>query len=268
MNTYKLILIVTHNKDPHSIPTINSLRQLGVLTCKEYKTVVWVNESDLTNVQLEGVDVILSDINESLSCIYNEIIHNRYKGYESVTIFDDDTDISDWTFFEHKNVTGPYVIAPTVTYNGEKVYPIKINDNSIIDNDEYISGVKSINSGLTINREAVDILKKKYGCVFDSRFSFYGVDFSLFYRLNESREITINQIGNIEHSLSRLESSYEINSFRWKQKIFENILMVRNYPKYNSKIILVKVLVKLLMSLKVSTIKEALKVMLNNKSCM
>jgi hypothetical protein len=267
MNKYKLILVVTHNKEPESVVTVNSLRSLGIINNKEYKIVVWVNESNIINKHLEGADVILSKANENLSFIYNEVIHNRYAGYESITIFDDDTDV-DKSLFESDNIEGPYVLAPTVLYKDKKVYPIKIINNQVVGNEKYLTGIKSINSGLTISKEAVDILQKEYGTVFDSRFSFYGVDFSLFYRLNDINEIKIAQIGNIEHSLSRLEAKYEVNSFRWKQKIFENILMARNYPKYNSKVIFVKVLVKIIISLNISTIKQTLKVMVHNKSQM
>ena len=262
------VLVLLHNKTIEESKTISSMLSFKKKLNDEIELIIWNNGcSKGSEVYLDDdtydVKTINSYDNVNISQVYNKVIYDYFSS-QRIVIFDDDS-LVDISYISSLISFGEEpVICPDILFNGEKVYPISIDSNTVIDSNVKRS-IKSINSGLSLSRTLIDKIRDENGDVFDSRFSFYGVDFSFFYRLDRL-SIDVLQVGSLEHSLSRFEVTYSKNDFRWRQKLYENILMVRNYPEYNSKVLIIKVLCKVLISFSLNTISSSVRVFLNNMS--
>lgn len=262
-----LIIIVLYNKTPDESKTINSFIANNVFNKNNFKVVIWLNGNTNEDVIVKNATIISTKKNENLSYIYNTVIE-KFPNFDTYTIFDDDSNVSSEYLDSIIHIKCD-ILVPEVFQNEQKLYPISLDSSRILNKDEN-TNLKTISSGLTISRSLIKKIKKKHSDIFDSRFSFYGVDFSFFYRLAQLNDptLTIVQEGKIIHSLSRMEGGYKINSFRWQQKVFENILMRRNYPVYNSKLLFPKIILKCIFSFNVRFIIRALKVFIYNRSTM
>ena len=98
--------------------------------------------------------------------------------------------------------------------------------------NEYVT---AIGSGIIISKEAANIVKKKYGNIFDENFALYGVDTSFFIRLNKlALTENLTSIPGFEHSLSRLEvESADIKLFRKLERSYDFGLTLRHYPSFS-----------------------------------
>ncbi len=262
-STNIVILIVALNKTPAESLSFNSLRRTSV--GKNIEVVFWSNYYTGSEKNDEFTRHITCKRNINLSEVYNSVISkiSEDKKFNKLIILDDDTDVSD-AYIYAMLLSSSDVTVPEVYVSGKKVYPISIVSNLVVEASES-KGLKSINSGLCLSRSLIERLIKHNGNVYDERFSFYGTDFSLFYRLDKLG-VHLTQAGMVSHNLSRFSEAYRPNEFRWRQKIYENILMWRNYPEYNSRMIIVKVFIKLISNFKYSTFRSAINVLLKNKA--
>ena len=175
--------------------------------------------------------------NKPLSMIYNDSF-SKYRECERFIFFDDDTIVSE-EFLDVllDDIAGksydlkiPRIIEKDIELTcyplvNDKVYtgviPKNINDDKVF----------SIGSGLVVYKSLID----KFMCfgfdVFDERFALYGVDFSLFRRLEllkkKGVKFNISICGTLKHSLSSSEES--ISEWRYKERLIDLILSVKYY---------------------------------------
>ncbi|PML99984.1 hypothetical protein [Vibrio breoganii] len=255
-----LIIIVALDKKPQQTLTYRTL--CSTKYGQQLDIIFWSNKHKGQSFKKENLNFISSPQNLNLSQVYNNILNNNLN-YVRYMIFDDDSNINE-EYLESVIKSNSEICVPEVEVNENKVYPICIKSNRVVDST-VDGGFKSINSGICLSYKLIEKIKAEYGNVYDEKFSFYGTDFSLFYRLDKLG-VKVVQQGKISHSLSRLESIYEPNCFRWRQKLYENILMWRNYPKYNSPTLIIKVIVKLFVYFDRKTFRKAVGVLIRNRA--
>ncbi|MER3979940.1 glycosyltransferase [Klebsiella pneumoniae] len=189
-----------------------------------------VNES--LYFKKKNVTIIEHLANRSLSSIYNDFI--KGKSSERFVILDDDTEIldsyiSNLVFSRKKFDLG----LPIIRSNHDKkiYYPVNRN-TSLKDNFEYNhqKGDYSISSGMIISSKLINRLCKEVGNVFDERISLYGVDISLFKRLDKlviNKAVFIQSGTILEHDLSKF--SKDSSKFRKKELLIDLILQNNIY---------------------------------------
>ncbi|MCG3760579.1 hypothetical protein EXA21_09075 [Vibrio cincinnatiensis] len=167
--------------------------------------------------------------NRSLSIIYNEFISTYPSDY--YVIFDHDTDISD-SYFEllddvlcKRLVKDVYL--PIIYDNNIRYYPVT-NGKVFSELAGEIGNARTIASGVIFSNEIVDKVSGCFGNVFDTRFYFYGVDSTFFFRLNHLG-VTYYVTSSLNHSLSRNEKNEDSSYFRIKERSYDFGLTVRHY---------------------------------------
>lgn len=206
--------------------------------------------------------------NSPLSSIYNDFI-NENETSDFYMILDDDSDI------DLKNVItslspGLDLMLPVIKDKGENkvIYPevngILLQHYNIKSDDELIS----ISLGLVLSKNIIDFYKKELNFVFDERFCLYGVDTSFFRNLNIIKAKTPIKIvfyGPMFHEISRLNSGY--SAFRYKERLFDAILINRNYNNnyIHNWIVYIKVIVKCLIKKEMKWIPQMLNVIIKGK---
>ena len=176
--------------------------------------------------------------NKPLSMIYNDTFI-KYPEFGRFVFFDDDTMISEDFFnmvFSGDSDSICDLKIPSIIEKdtGLTCYPL-VNDKVYtgdIPREIKDSKVFSIGSGLVIYRSLVNKFAN-YGLdVFDDRFALYGVDFSLFRRMNllkdKGMDFNILICGALKHSLSSSEKS--ISEWRYRERLIDLILSVKHYP--------------------------------------
>ena len=191
--------------------------------------------------------------NSSLSVIYNEFLKGNADRY---FIFDDDTTVpSDYLkIIDSDELNTPIDLQlPLVksVMTDDIYYPYV--DNIVISSEMFLNNnqsVRSIGSGLIIHNNLVSKFIKYNITPFDERFALYGVDFSLFRRIeilkNRGEFFNIVVSNFIPHSLSRDESF--IPYWRKKERLIDWVLTTKYYSKnkFLSYIIMVKIFLKYL----------------------
>ncbi|EMO6444628.1 hypothetical protein LUS60_08805 [Raoultella planticola] len=191
----------------------------------------------------ENVAIIEHLKNRPLSSIYNDFI--RTNDCDRFIILDDDTTITNSYIFnlvfnENKYDLGLPIIKST--HDNKSYYPVCSGVNNIRNEDvEYIhkKGSYSISSGMIISSELADYLFAIFGSIFDERFSLYGVDISLFRRIDkliDRKEILIRSGVILEHDLSKFSNT--ISDFRKKELLIDLILQNNLYGSNRIKIFL------------------------------
>ncbi|WP_194150476.1 hypothetical protein [Ewingella americana] len=177
--------------------------------------------------------------NKPLSWIYNSLF-NEYHDYERFILFDDDSVLNknyikklDQYHSSDIDLQIPNIREKT---NGKFYYPAldqivqNFSDGEKI-NPKY--SVISIGSGLVIYRSLVDKFAEMNMELFDSRFALYGVDFSFFNRIgllkNKNINVTIQVVGTLNHSLSRVDESY--CKWRTTERLYDNVLSIKYYSR-------------------------------------
>ncbi|MCC3719626.1 hypothetical protein LLQ54_13655 [Rouxiella badensis] len=233
-----LLLIVLYNKQVKDAKTINSLLK------SNYQGEIYIfnngpNSIELNNdtrKSLEGKFVKVhfeQDVNNRpLSVMYNDIL--SLKGYDEFYLFDDDTEVP--VDFFNLAVCDADLILPIIrdTADIESFYPLVNGHVKTTYGDlENGANVLSVGSGLKLSSSLLDKFHKHNMKPFDERFSLYGVDFSLFRRINilnsmgETVSITVR--GVLNHSLSRIES--KPSKWRETERLSDQILTKIHYSR-------------------------------------
>lgn len=234
---YKLsLLVLLYNKEFSDSLTLKTLMAANVFF-ENCKLVIWNNgpkNIKLDNVESfkdKGFDVTVETVgNESLGIIYNEFI--SMFSSQKYMMLDDDSELNDIYLSEAIQASSDYLSVPIISMNGQVEGPIV--DNSLYNPEVGLNSAKkimAIGSGLIIGSGFSNIVKNKYGNIFDERFYLYGVDSSFFHRINKMRLINkVTVINVLNHSLSRLENeSEELREFRKLERTYDLALSIKYY---------------------------------------
>ena len=269
------ILVVLYAKDIDESETIQKLSEYvpDSVKLKIYNNgpnLISSKSHLLDKMKAEGWCVSLEEDldNSPLSSIYNDFI-NENETSDFYMILDDDSDI------DLKNVItslspGLDLMLPIIKDKIENkvIYPevngLVLQHYNIKSNDELIS----ISSGLVLSKKIINLYKKELKFVFDERFCLYGVDTSFFRNLNIIKAKTPIKIvfyGPMFHELSRLKTGY--SAFRYKERLFDAILINRNYNNnyIHNWIVYIKVIVKCLIKKEMKWIPQMLNVIIKGK---
>ena len=235
----KLIIVVLYNKSVEDSETLLSLRSsfLGegkIIVANNGPGHLYINNDFLSifNVPIEIKEFIN---NKPLSYLYNDEIRVN-PGYDCYIIFDDDTHI-DIDYFNSIDSNEEYdIYLPRIVSNsdGLSYYPL-LNEKPI---EEVCSGVmkgddklSSIASGLVINKTLIEKFCSAGELLFDERFALYGVDVSLFKKIDKLKRnkftFTYSVISKINHDLSRVGSEY--SHFRELERMYDSVLSKIHY---------------------------------------
>lgn len=235
---YKLsILVLLYNKEVVESETLNSLSRVLKKNDKDINLVIWNNgPNHINNIDTEevfgDVKVTINETiyNESLSVIYNRFI-SEYPSIKYI-ILDHDTYLNG-EYLESAINSEKDISLPIISSNNRVVYP-KVEDAMCSKKSVgscYFGRVTTIASGLVVSNNIAEILKDKFGNVFDERFFFYGVDSSFFYRLELiDQNVSKLILPGVEHSLSKNEiESAVVTKFRIFERSIDIALTVRYY---------------------------------------
>jgi len=249
-NHVDLDLVIINNGPKHLESDIDFIKSLGS----------FVNDIDYK----EFVD------NRPLSWIYNGLFR-EYNEYDRYILLDDDSIVSE----DYINKCEQYytddvdIQLPNIRdrVSGGFYYPKinkkvqKISDGEIIN---YQSYVISIGSGLVIYRSLIEKFFELNMELFDTRFALYGVDYSLFHRIESLKKlkvkVTIQVVGTFEHSLSRVG---QVDS-EWRiiERLYDSVLSVKYYSrnKYVSLVRLLKISCYQLIKFRFSSVSLIVKI--------
>lgn len=241
-----LIVVILYNKEIRDSLTINSLNSSEVKNTTLHIINNGPNEIKLDN---DCDDFTLNENNEvkifnfldnrPLSIIYNQALNNI--GYDRYILFDDDSVLSE-NFFHSIDVFSddkidlqlPRIIdrkTQRITYPRVRGYEGFDKDGmfKIPQNTHFYS----IGSGLVIYKKLVDTFYRNNLTVFDERFALYGVDLSLFRRVERLKkngeEINAQINSFLIHSLS--STSEKMTDWRYKERLYDHVLSMRFYSK-------------------------------------
>lgn len=242
------ILIVAYNCSLESSATLNSILT-SKLRFDEVQLCFWNNgpqditplSSTLAALEEQSLELTMKQTrqNAPLSWIYNHFIKS-FPGDQYV-ILDHDSTLSR-EYLQHILARKKTFLGmPTILAKGAPQYPRSNRRFSLgpyTNRDE----VFSIGSGLLLSHEATECIKHAYGNIFDENFALYGVDISLFKRIQKlGLTEKLESIPGFEHSLSKLESeTKEVKHFRKVEASYDFGLMLRHYPSTRQLRILLK----------------------------
>ena len=221
-----LIIAVIYNKRINNSQTLNSL--LDALEVNAHLLIFnngpgALEIDDETYIGLKekfnGKVFIQEDLsNRPLSVLYNYAI-DEYSGYSYYCLFDDDTNIPADYFVEiekAKNLHPVDLMLPVIRSVSDDVVHYPLVNNQPTDTKGVLSSentVFSIGSGLVIFNSLIECFKNNNLKLFDERYAFYGVDFSLFRRIRrikkEGGTINIAVVSSLSHSLAKTKKVKE-----------------------------------------------------------
>lgn len=192
------------------------------------------------SVELPSIDntsqfELINDLSNSpLSKIYNDFINNNL--CDRYVFFDDDSTITDEYINNLLSDPQYYDVGIPLIHSSHDMniyYPVISRIKNIF-NEKYILPKKSysIGSGLILSSSVVLLIKNKFGNVFDERFVLYGVDLSVFFRLDtiiDSRDILCSSQGVIVHDLSKFHQRK--SKFRIEELLIDQVLQYKIYHK-------------------------------------
>jgi hypothetical protein len=234
-----IILIVIYNKNFERSETIKSL-----LLCEFEGSIIIFNngpnilseDNELLNLVRDkfiSVKVIQDISNKPLSIIYNDFL--CIKSFERYFIFDDDTNINH-DFFRNKKETCCDLSIPIIRSITTKKICYPVINNCVYKNEKklnYGDEVISIGSGLMISASLIEIFFNNSMKLFDERYALYGVDYSLFRRINSfnmnDAKINIDISECINHSLSSVDE--KPSKKRELERLIDLVLTKMYYPK-------------------------------------
>ncbi len=241
-----IVLVVLYGRENTKTSTTQSLLNLDT-NYKDYTLLLFNNGPSRINTEgdIHFLDLqkrfdsvfLYNDIsNRSLSDIYNSM-------FESFTadryiIFDDDSLFSEDYFNTalHKDID---IHLPLISSNTDQqiYYPRK--DGRIVKNmEDYIERngkckIYSIGSGMIIYSSLISKFKKMSLHLFDPHFALYGVDFSLFRKIEKNISscygVKFHINGNIHHSMTGLDK--KIPKWRHEERMYDYILSIKYYSK-------------------------------------
>lgn len=271
------ILVVLYNKKLEDSTTLKSLaknvtQSFDLFIFNNGPHFIEKNDAarDLLNsFKTVSIDEDLN--NRSLSAIYNSFIEDNEFDY--YLLFDDDSYIEHDFFIPYSQLSSDVDLQVPIiysNYDGAVYYP-KIDEFVIESSGKYKfqKGFISIGSGLGLSKSLKEKFKSENMEIFDTRFALYGVDFSLFRRMNilcnKEKSFTINVHNKLNHSLSKVENSEEVG--KSKERLIARVLSILHYS--DGKIVVVKQLLRQILremsSLKINRVLLILKLILLQK---
>lgn len=273
------ICIVVYNKKAHESVTINHLIDSYILNDTDYLAVV-INNGPLSiagETFLDSNKITLLECldNKPLSHIYNNLFVS-FPAFDRYVILDDDTPIGieffndiDKNYYDGIDLQIPIILDS----DGERRYYPLINKKvfqgqpPILINPDV--SILSIGSGLVIYNSLLRKFKSVEEKLFDMRYALYGVDFSLFRRVEKLKAsgvlVNIQISSTIKHSLSRVDGDY--SEWRQRERVYDYALSVRFYSKSKIHFVcgLLKFSAKELVKLRFKNIFLLLKTLLDGK---
>ncbi|MCE7492400.1 glycosyltransferase family 2 protein [Klebsiella pneumoniae] len=252
-NTYRtLVVVILYNKkivDSLTIDSINdsSLENATLFVVNNGPSIVTLNDECAPFLSRPNNDVKLFNYTENrpLSVIYNECL--SVSDYDKYVFFDDDSSFERDYFDEPQNFAMidekvdlllPQIIDKTT---GGVTYPrgVKLGDYEagfIFPQDNYFY---SIGSGLIIYKSLIDKFNNYNLSLFDERFALYGVDLSLFRRIErlKKQNVVIKAMvtGKIFHLLS--STSEKMTEWRYRERLYDKVLSIKYYSKNHFRLI-------------------------------
>ncbi|WJV40597.1 hypothetical protein QVN03_08745 [Raoultella terrigena] len=245
-NIKTLIIVILFNKEIKESLTINSLNDIGLNNTTVHiinngpDEVLLHDEFDLFMLNDNNRVYVFNFLeNRPLSVIYNESLAKN--DYDRYIFFDDDSILSQDFFLELNKgfyadvdlqlpriidrktelITYPRVLG-CKPFTRDGAFEIPSN-----------TSFYSIGSGLVIYKKLIDKFTKNNLTLFDERFALYGVDLSLFRRIDKLRfkgeHIHAQVVTHIIHSLS--STSEIMTDWRYKERLYDRILSIRFYSK-------------------------------------
>jgi hypothetical protein len=229
-----MVLVVCYGIKPRESITLRTLKKKEPVDSLNIK--VWNNgpdtwsDDDLEFIDFENQEVFQDIRNASLSSIYNKFCLDLVDGY--ILILDHDSDLSGYVFLENDSVD---IYCPYVCQNGQSLFPLLNNTLPSQGLEMRFKVLSTISSGMCISSRLVSEMMKKYGDVFDTSFTFYGVDTSFLIRVKKIRSLVIFMSeGSIEHDLSRLNVTESLSFFRVYERLIDAVILFRRYPSRSS----------------------------------
>lgn len=274
-----IILVILYNKCIDKSETLISLNDNKFTN---YDLIIYNNGPKLLGkdilfyelqAKILSVNLCQDISNKPLSIIYNDFLSNN-KGYERFVIFDDDTVIPGSFFSDLDDDKKNLEIALQLPLIKSKAtddiyYPAAnnkvVSNKKLFENDEYIL---SIGSGLIIYRILIDLFNKNGSTLFDERFALYGVDFSLFRRIqrfkNKGEVINIQCASFLWHSLSRSDTKDSL--WRQNERLIDTVLSILHYSPIHKVIYSIsKLLIQNIFRFNVGNVKLIIKVLIMKK---
>ncbi|UFT95770.1 hypothetical protein [Pectobacterium carotovorum] len=233
------VLVVLYSKECDDSTTLNSLINLSnvntTLTVFNNGPLAIKKDSVFLNKLKKNFSdlVFIEDLNNKpLSCIYNDFLKNSL--YSRYVIFDDDT-IVPMDYLSYVNNNDVDIRIPIIKSKaGKIVYPKKrggvLDEEGIYDDNDFIY---TVGSGLVIYKTLINKFFYYNNDLFDERYALYGVDVSLFRRINliknKGCHIKIQIANIISHSMSNLEE--KPSEFRRVERLIDNVITLRSYPE-------------------------------------
>lgn len=241
-----LIVVILYNKEIRDSLTINSLNISKVKNTTLHIINNGPNEIKIDNdceefILNENNDVEVFNFlnNRPLSIIYNEALNNAE--YDRYILFDDDSVLSD-DFFHNIDVFSfdkiDLQLPRIVDRKTQKITYPRVHDYEDFGKDGMFNIPQhthfySIGSGLVIYKKLVSTFHRNSLTVFDERFALYGVDLSLFRRIDKLKrngeEINAQINSFLIHSLS--STSEVMTDWRYKERLYDRVLSIRFYSK-------------------------------------
>lgn len=241
------ILVLLFNKKIHESETLTSLLSANV-RLDGVQLTIWnngpeiIDELPIDYMSSIGLkcELVQTVDNIPLSIIYNnffkKISADRY------VILDDDSCLSIDFINDILNVRKDELGLPLI-FSGDTQQEPKFNGQLVTEKPKNTNFGKwfSIGTGLVVGADFLKEVKNNYVDVFDERFYFYGVDISLFHRINElGLSQNVKVLSSIQHSLSRLAvESEEVAEFRAKERAYDLALQLFFYKKPLKRVMLI-----------------------------
>ncbi|MBA1273556.1 hypothetical protein [Stutzerimonas azotifigens] len=236
-----VVLVVIYNQRLAEGATLRSLERSFPEALREQSSlVVWNNGPSLLEAsEIEAfrsasrwkfIKIENRTDNLPLSMVYNRIVQ---MDAERFVFFDHDTEVGESYWQALENHPSLDVIAPRIW--GQQVCHYPKQHKRVVSTEQPLDaeGLITITSGMALSRRLLMELAAEEGEAFDERFALYGVDVSLFVRIQRlARKLPIAAgcYGDLQHSLSELEQeSEQVSAFRDLEKFYVAILLRLHY---------------------------------------
>ncbi|MBS0893508.1 glycosyltransferase [Tatumella sp. JGM130] len=241
------LLVVLYGKEINQSKTLMSLSDIDLY---DFDLVIFNNGPDLIHA-IEDDDLyiklsnkvanvlLLQDSNNSpLSLIYNDFMELK-SGFDAFAFFDDDSLITiDYikSIYECVQANQYDLMIPRIygigdnKYHYPKVNGMVVEDEVIINLDSN-QEILSIGSGLVLFKRVINKLSCFGVRIFDERYALYGVDYSLFRKVNlyakSGGGVNIKVKSQLNHDLS--SSSLKQEGWRIKERLIDRVLSIKYY---------------------------------------
>lgn len=236
-NLQLLCVVILYDCSPEDSKTFQCLtRCLNESNNEGVRILLW-NNGPVCQKTLslgDNVDYYESLDNIALSKIYNTAI-NDYDADKYLFLDQDSSFTPD--FLSDVVSTNAELLLPVIVSCSEALYPIDTLSKSTLNKGQETSNhghsLYSIGSGLCLSKALIDLFHLQYESVFDERFVLYGVDTTFFKRIKCLPNFSVKILGELNHSLSRIEEKDSIPLFRKVERGYDIGLQLRYYYSRN-----------------------------------